>query len=86
MGFHRWAWWSGSAIGLLLIAAMLVPLIPSNEWWIRAFDVPRTQIAALLAILMFGIGAASMRRISHGAALIRGGHQGTSAGDDPGRA
>ena len=70
MRFHRWVRRGASAAGLLLILATLLPLIPSNEWWIRVFDFPRVQIAALLAILTAGVGAAGMWRTSRGLLLI----------------
>lgn len=70
MGFHRWAWRAASAVGLLLIAATLLPLIPSNEWWIRVFDFPRAQIAGLLALLLLGLGAAGLWRAKRGLVLL----------------
>ena len=70
MVFHRWAWWTGVAVGLPLVLATLLPLIPSNEWWIRIFDFPRAQIAALLAILLLGLGAAAVWRTRRGVLLI----------------
>lgn len=68
--FHRWARRAGLAIGLLLIAATLLPLIPSNEWWIRAFDFPRAQIAGLLGLSILGLGAAGIWRRRRGLALV----------------
>lgn len=36
--------------GLVLLVATLLPLIPTDAWWIRIFDFPRSQIAVLLVI------------------------------------
>ena len=36
------------AIGSVLVLATLLPLLQRPEWWIRIFDYPRSQIAALL--------------------------------------
>jgi len=33
-----------------LVAATFLPLIPTDDWWIRVLDFPRPQIAALLAV------------------------------------
>lgn len=37
-------------IGLLMIAATVLPLSKLDDWWIRIFDFPRLQITVLLAI------------------------------------
>ncbi len=47
-----WVRWIIAALGLVLILATLLPLIPSNEWWIRLFDFPRAQIAVLLLVVL----------------------------------
>ncbi len=39
-------------IGMLLVLASLPPMIRSDQWWIRAFDFPRLQIAIALACLL----------------------------------
>ena len=70
MRFHPWAWRVALAAGLLLIGATLLPLIPSNEWWVRVFDFPRAQIATLLAILALATSAAGMWRTRRGLLLI----------------
>ena len=36
--------------GIGLILASLLPLAPSDDWWIRALDFPRPHIAALLLL------------------------------------
>src|SRR6476469_3398143 len=38
------------AMGLGLILASLLPLAPSDDWWIRALDFPRPHIAMLLVL------------------------------------
>ncbi|HSO24394.1 MAG TPA: endonuclease/exonuclease/phosphatase family protein [Chondromyces sp.] len=48
------------AVGLLslaLIGGTAVPLIHSNAWWIRVFDFPRIQIAALIGLTLVGSAA-----------------------------
>lgn len=40
------------AVCLFAVAATLLPLAPTDNWWIRIFDFPRPQIAALLALSM----------------------------------
>jgi len=54
---------------LVLIVATLLPIIPSNEWWVRFFDFPRAQIAVLL-FLMLGAAAAALWKTRAGQALI----------------
>lgn len=45
----RLAFW---LLGLLLVAATLLPLIPTDDWWIRALDFPRQHMAVLLAAFL----------------------------------
>lgn len=56
-------------LGTLLILATLLPLVPSNEWWIRLFDFPRTQIAILLAIILATVLSARVWKTRGGPAL-----------------
>lgn len=44
--------WAGRTVAGLLIAATLLPLIATNEWWIRVFDYPRAQIAVALLVAL----------------------------------
>lgn len=39
--------------GVLGIVATLLPFIPTNEWWVRAFDFPRVLIATVIAVILF---------------------------------
>lgn len=39
-------------VGALMIAATALPLLRRDAWWIRIFDFPRLQIAALLALTL----------------------------------
>ncbi len=39
-------------IGLLMVAASLLPLSRGDAWWIRIFDFPRIQIAFVLAAVL----------------------------------
>lgn len=46
--------WARGALGLLaalLVLTTLIPLIVSNQWWIRIFVFPQAQIAVLLLIV-----------------------------------
>jgi len=47
------------AIAALLVAATLLPLLRSPEWWVRVFDFPRLQTAALIAANLVGLAWAS---------------------------
>jgi endonuclease/exonuclease/phosphatase (EEP) superfamily protein YafD len=54
------------AIGLLMIAATILPMLRKDAWWVRVFDFPRLQITFLLAVsfifylaLVFEVGALS---------------------------
>jgi endonuclease/exonuclease/phosphatase (EEP) superfamily protein YafD len=38
-----------AVIGLLMVAATLLPFSRSDAWWIRVFDFPRIQVAVILA-------------------------------------
>jgi endonuclease/exonuclease/phosphatase (EEP) superfamily protein YafD len=57
----RWRRWLGVAcLGLVAILVLLtaLPVIETNEWWVRLWDYPRVQIAGLLAIALAGLAAA----------------------------
>ena len=41
-----------AGFGVLLVLLTALPLVPSNEWWIRVWDFPRVQIAALLVVVI----------------------------------
>jgi len=41
---------------LAAVAASLLPVVPTDNWWIRALDFPRLQVAMLLAVAMPGAG------------------------------
>lgn len=55
--------------GLVLILATLLPLIPSNEWWIRFFDFPRAQITVLLFLAVAAALAGALWRTRAGQVL-----------------
>jgi endonuclease/exonuclease/phosphatase (EEP) superfamily protein YafD len=44
--------WLVAAVGGLAVLVTLLPLIPSNQWWIRLWDFPRIQIAVLLTAVL----------------------------------
>lgn len=69
-----------TALALLAIAATLVPLIRRSDWWVRVFDFPRLQIAALMApVIIAFIVTMNPSHPAHlallGALLICGGYQ-----------
>jgi endonuclease/exonuclease/phosphatase (EEP) superfamily protein YafD len=41
-------------VGLLAIAATLLPITRRDEWWIRMWDFPRLQVTAMLALCAAG--------------------------------
>jgi len=59
-----------AGVGLVLVVATLLPIIPSNAWWIRFLDFPRVQIAVLLVLATAAATAAAMWRTRGGQALI----------------
>ncbi len=46
--------WTLGLFAVLLSLATAAPLIHSNQWWIRLFDFPRLQLAALLVVALTG--------------------------------
>ena len=46
----------------LLILVTLLPIIHTNQWWIRIWDFPRLQIAALLALVLLVLPTLFSRR------------------------
>ncbi len=42
---------------MTLICGTAIPLLHSNAWWIRVFDFPRIQIAALIGLTLAGYAA-----------------------------
>lgn len=44
--------WGIFGAGGVAVAATLLPFIPSDQWWIRIWDFPRIQLAALLGLLL----------------------------------
>lgn len=59
--------WLVIGLGGLAIVLTLLPMIPSNKLWIRIWDFPRIQIAAVLAIVLLAVPMAfSLTRSSLG--------------------
>ncbi|MBV7257908.1 endonuclease/exonuclease/phosphatase family protein [Pacificimonas sp. WHA3] len=51
--------WLVRAVVMILALATLLPLISTDEWWVRAMEFPRVQIAALLFLsggVLFALG------------------------------
>lgn len=51
-----------SLLSLALIYASAAPLLRSDAWWIRVFDFPRIQIAALIVLTLAGYVALGIWR------------------------
>ena len=58
------------ALGTLGVVATLLPFIPTNEWWIRAFDFPRVLIASVLAATSFVFLFVRRRRVADRLLLV----------------
>ena len=39
-------------VGLFMVLATVLPLLPKDAWWIRMFDFPRLQIMAIAAFIL----------------------------------
>jgi endonuclease/exonuclease/phosphatase (EEP) superfamily protein YafD len=46
------------AAGTALVAATALPLVPTDDWWVRALEFPRPALAALLVAAALGAWAA----------------------------
>ena len=60
-----WRRWLGMAcLGLVAILVLLtiLPLFETDEWWVRLWDYPRLQIAALIAVALAGLLTVGPRR------------------------
>lgn len=68
--------WLVMGLGGMAIVVTLLPLIPSNEVWIRIWDFPRIQIAAVLAMtllacpLVFSLTRSSLSVMAVAAAAL----------------
>jgi endonuclease/exonuclease/phosphatase (EEP) superfamily protein YafD len=50
------------AVGLFLVVATALPLVPTDDWWVRALEFPRPALAALLALAALGASWAALDR------------------------
>ena len=48
----RWLGWTAAVVCLVMAAATALALIETDLWWVRVFDFPRLQIAAVLVIAL----------------------------------
>lgn len=46
-----------TGFGVLLVLLTALPIVHSNEWWVRVWDFPRLQIAVLLAAVIAAVPA-----------------------------
>ena len=51
-----------AVIGGLLVLVTALPMVPTNDWWVRMWDFPRVQIAALLGLALITIPLLLRRR------------------------
>lgn len=65
----RWARRAVWTLALLLVVATLLPIAPTDEWWVRIFDFPRTQIAALIGIALVALVSLKAWRTKSGLLL-----------------
>lgn len=56
--------------GIALVVMTALPLLPSNEWWIRIFDFPRAQIAVAIVVLLVLLGVGRAWRTEGGLLLM----------------
>jgi endonuclease/exonuclease/phosphatase (EEP) superfamily protein YafD len=66
----RWAHIAVRAAGLVLVAATALPLVPTDDWWVRALEFPRPALAALLALAALGAWAVPDRRRASARVLL----------------
>ena len=61
----RWRRWLGFIfLGLVAILVLLtaLPIIETDKWWVRLWDYPRLQIAALIVIGLVGLAVVGPRQ------------------------
>jgi endonuclease/exonuclease/phosphatase (EEP) superfamily protein YafD len=61
-GWRRWGQRAPVAVALLLVLLSFVPLWQTDRWWVRQWDYPRIQVAALLVIIAALLLCARVRR------------------------
>lgn len=54
----RWFRAALAALGGLLLLVTALPLLQGNSWWVRVWDFPRVQVAALLVVV--GVAAVAV--------------------------
>lgn len=50
-GWRKWTVWLVAGLLTLLVLLSFLPLWQTDRWWVRQWDYPRLQVAALLLIL-----------------------------------
>lgn len=61
----RWRRWLGFLfLGLIAILVLLtaLPIVETDEWWVRLWDYPRLQIAGLIVLALIGLAAVGPRQ------------------------
>jgi endonuclease/exonuclease/phosphatase (EEP) superfamily protein YafD len=49
-------------LATLLVLVTVLPFVPTNDWWIRIWDFPRIQVAALLGLVLLAFPLIHDRR------------------------
>jgi endonuclease/exonuclease/phosphatase (EEP) superfamily protein YafD len=49
-------------LGTLLVLVTALPIVPGNDWWVRMWDFPRLQVAALLGLVLLAVPLTLNRR------------------------
>lgn len=62
--------WIAALVCLAMVAATALALIETDLWWIRVFDFPRLQIAAVLLVALAVFGFAGPRGLLGGSVAV----------------
>ena len=58
------------AVGSVAVVLTATPFVPSNQWWIRIWDFPRLQVAAVLLLVLFAAPFVMSLRDRRSAAFV----------------
>jgi len=60
--WRRWVGFLFLALVGLLVLLTALPIIETDEWWVRLWDYPRLQIAGLIVLALAGLAAVGPRK------------------------